>query len=114
VGAGKALLIGAKYQKNIIFLIRRKKVDLRATLWKRFTEILPEDHVVQKNEQQMIYTLSNKTEVWGLGLDSTEDINKLASTECGMAVVEEATEIREEYFDEKIKRAAYKNYTLAP
>jgi len=29
----------------------------------------------------------------------------LASTECGMAVIEEALELPEEYFDEKIKRA---------
>lgn len=101
----KGIGIGCKYPKNRIFYIRRKKVDLRLTLWKKFTELLPQGLVVRKDENQMIYVIRNGTEFMGLGLDSIEDINKLASTEAGMAIVEEATEIAEEYYDEKIKRA---------
>jgi hypothetical protein len=53
----------------------------------------------------MIYKLRNGTEIWGLGLDSKKDITKLASTECGLVVVEEATEIEEKFYDEQIKRS---------
>jgi phage terminase large subunit len=105
IGASKPIIIGAKYSNNRIFLIRRKKVDLRATLWKRFTELFPPEYITNKDENQMIYKINNGTEYWGLGLDSVSDVNKLASTECGMAIVEEATEIEEKNFDEKIKRA---------
>lgn len=105
VGAAKAVIVGCMYSNNIVFLIRRQKVDLRATLWKRFTELLPPNLIVSKNENEMIYKLTNKTEYWGLGLDSVKDVNKVASAECGMAIVEEATEIKKDYFDQKIKRA---------
>jgi phage terminase large subunit len=105
IAASKAIMVGSMYSNNMIFLIRRKKVDLRGTLWKRFTENLPQKAIASKDENAMIYKLTNGTEVWGFGLDSTQDVNKLASTECGLAVVEEATEIDEAYYDEKIKRA---------
>jgi len=105
VGAAKAIVVGSMHPNNIIFLIRRKKVDLRATLWKRFKEKMPDDFIEHRNENEMIYTAKNGTEYWGLGLDSALDVNKIASTECGMAIVEEATELDEEYFDEKLKRS---------
>lgn len=101
----KGIGIGAKFPNNRIYLIRRKKVDLRATMWLKFTELLPQSLIVKKDENQMIYKIKNGTEFWGLGLDSVEDVNKLASAECGMAIIEEATEIPQEYFDEKIKRS---------
>lgn len=104
-GACKGIIAAAKYPNNIVFYIRRKKVDLRTTLWKKFTELFPREYIVNQNENSMIYNLRNGTEIWGLGLDSITDVNKLASTECGTAIIEEATEIEEKYFDEKIKRA---------
>ncbi len=105
VGVWKALLIGSMYKNNRIFLIRRKKVDLRTTLWKRMVELLPEEWIISGNESQMYYKIKNGTEFFGFGLDSIADVNKLASTECGTAIVEEATEIKEENFDEKIQRS---------
>lgn len=101
----KGIAMGQKFSNNRIYLIRRKKVDLRATMWLKFTELLPKSLITKKDENQMIYKIENGTEFWGLGLDSIEDVNKLASAECGMAIIEEATEIPQEYFDEKIKRS---------
>jgi len=105
LGASKGIVMGLVHPHNRIFYIRRKKTDLRATLWKKFTELVPEDYILKKDEQRMVYILKNGTEFWGLGLDTVGDVNKLASTECSMAIIEEATEIPEEYFDEKIRRA---------
>ena len=105
VGADKGILIGSLYKNNQIFFIRRKKVDLRLTLWKRFVEKLDKNLIVSKDENQMVYKIKNGTEFYGLGMDNITDVNKLASTECGMAIIEEATEIPFEYYDEKIQRA---------
>lgn len=104
-GTVKAIAVAAQHPNNRIFLIRRKKVDLRLTLWKRFIERVPMELVASKDENRMYYKLTNGTEFLGLGLDTVQDVNKLASAECGMAVIEEAIEINEEHFDEKIKRA---------
>ncbi len=100
----KPVLVGCD-SKTIVYLIRRKKVDLRLTLWKRFCEKLPQELVVAQDQNRMYYRIQNGTEFFGLGLDTMKDVNKLASTECGLAVIEEATEMPEIYFDEKIKRS---------
>jgi len=109
IGALKALAVAIKHPGTVIFLIRRQKVTLRHTLWNRFTKImtasLPRRAYTKWDDQQMIITLSNGSEIYGLGLDSITDVNKLAGTQCGVAVVEECTEIPEEYFDEKIMRS---------
>ncbi|MBA7484605.1 hypothetical protein ES707_20135 [subsurface metagenome] len=105
VAVVKGIAIGQKFPNNRIYFIRRKKVDLRATMWLKFTELLPQSLITKKDEHSMIYKIKNGTEFWGLGLDSIEDVNKLASAECGMAIVEEATEVPQNYFDEKIKRS---------
>ena len=105
VAAIKAILYGIKQRGNRVFLIRRKKVDLRATLWKKFIELIPDALITKKDENQMIVHISNGSEFWGLGLDSDYDVNKLASTESGFVVVEEATEINEAHYDEKVQRS---------
>jgi len=101
----KAIIYGLMYPKNVVFLIRRKKVDLRATLWRKFLQLLPREAIIKKDDNQMICTIMNGTEFWGLGLDSIEDVNKLASTESGFIVVEEATEIDQRHYDEKVQRS---------
>lgn len=105
VGAEKGILLGSMYPNNRIFFIRRKKVDLRTTLWKRFIEILDPKAIKRKDDNLMFVKSINNTEYWGFGLDNITDVNKLASAECGVAIVEEAKEIPLDYFDEKIKRA---------
>jgi hypothetical protein len=108
VGASKAVATALKWPGNVIFLCRRKKEDLRLTLWKRFVERLPAELVVTKDDHRCVRTLKNGTEIYGLGFDSIEDVNKLAGTECGLVVVEEATETPFEYFDQKIRRSCRK------
>lgn len=104
--AVKSLIKSITVKNNRIFLIRRKKVDLRQTLWKRFSDMLPESVVSSHDNNSMYFKLkTNNTEIYGLGLDTVKDVNKLASAECSMAVVEEATELPEEYLSEKIQRS---------
>lgn len=104
-GADKAILIGSMYKNNRVFLIRKKKVDLRTTLWDKFSKRLPDDLIVKRDENRMYYKIRNGTEFFGLGLDTTLDVNKLASTECGFQVVEEMLELIEKNYNEKLKRA---------
>lgn len=105
VGAEKAILVGCMYPNNRILLIRKKKTDLRVTLWQRFCELLPEEMIVKRNDTTMYIKIRNGTEFLGLGLDSAQEVNKLASLEAGLIIVEEATEVPEQYYDEKIRRA---------
>ncbi|GAH36108.1 unnamed protein product, partial [marine sediment metagenome] len=75
------------------------------TLWKWLIDkILPPENVVQKNDTELYRKLVNGTEIYGIGLDSTYDVNKLASREYGFIAVEEAVEITEEDYDKKIIR----------
>ena len=104
-GADKAILIGSMYKNNRVFLIRKKKVDLRTTLWDKFNKRIPDDLIVQRDENRMYYRIKNGTEFFGLGLDTMLDVNKLASTECGFQVVEEMLELKEKNYNEKLKRA---------
>ena len=94
IGAAKALMLGLLYQKNCIALVRKKRSDLKATLWKWFIDkVLPPEIVVAHNDQKLYRKITNGTEFFGAGLDSGEEINKLASREYGFVGVEEATEI---------------------
>lgn len=105
LGAAKACAAGAKYPNNCIALVRKKRVDLKPTLWKWFVEkALPPEAVVEKNDTELYRKTLNGSEFYGVGLDSTEDVNKLASREYGFIVVEEARETDERDFDEKIIR----------
>ena len=105
IGAAKALMLGLLYQKNCIALVRKKRSDLKATLWKWFIDkVLPPSIVVAKNETDLYRRIANGTEFYGVGLDSDTDVNKLASREYGFMIVEESKEISEDDFDEKISR----------
>lgn len=110
-GAEKAIYMGSKYPRNRVLLMRKKRTDLRTTLWTKFKELLPGEFIARKgghpqiSDTMMSATLRNGSEILGLGMDSEEDVNKLASMEAGFIVVEEATEIPEHYYDEKIRRA---------
>lgn len=105
IGAAKAFMLGIMYPNNCIALIRKKRVDLKPTLWKWFVEkMLPPEIVERKDDTELYRRLVNGTEFYGIGLDSTEDVNKLASREYGFVVVEEAKETDEQDFDEKIVR----------
>lgn len=105
VGAAKALLLGLLYEKNCIALVRKKRSDLKATLWKWFIDkILPINIVIQRNETELYRKIANGSEFFGVGLDSDTDVNKLASREYGFMIVEEAREISESDFDEKLSR----------
>ena len=105
VAAAKAFFLGVNYEKNCIALVRKKRSDLKATLWKWFIDkILPPDIVTQHNDTDLYRKIQNGTEFYGVGLDSTNDVNKLASREYGFIAIEEATEITEEDFDEKLSR----------
>ena len=107
IGAEKAILIGSMYPRNVVLLVRKKRIDLRLSLWKRFIELLPREMIVKYNDDLMYVQIQNGTEFYGLGLDSQKDINKLASFEAGLVIVEESTEITDEtVYDEKIFRAA--------
>jgi PBSX family phage terminase large subunit len=104
-GAAKAFIIGAKYKKGCVALVRKKRTDLKATLWKFFIDkVLQDKYVVKKNDTELYRKLVNGTEFYGIGLDSTGDVNKLASREYNFVVIEEATELTEEDYDEKIIR----------
>lgn len=105
VGAAKALFLGLRYPNNCIALVRKKRVDLKATLWKWFVDkVLPPEIVIAHNDTELYRKISNGTEFHGVGLDSDKDVNKLASREYGFIVVEEARETSESDFDEKISR----------
>jgi len=108
VGAAKAYTMGELYPGNVIALVRKKRVDLKATLWKvfidKFIDPLPDGYVVKSNDTDLYRKLRNGTEYWGVGLDSTLDVNKLASREYGFIAIEEAVELTEQDYDEKIGR----------
>jgi len=105
VVAAKGMLLGLLYPKNCIGFVRRKRVDLEATLWKWFVDkVLPPQLVVAHNDQKLYRRIKNGTEFFGAGLDSDEEVNRLASREYGFVGVEEATEIEEDDFDEKLLR----------
>jgi len=105
IGAAKALFLGMKYPRNCIALVRRKRVDLKATLWKWFVDkVLHPDLVKKHNDTDLYRSLYNGTEIFGVGLDSNADVNKLASREFGFIVVEEAREVSEDDYEEKILR----------
>jgi len=119
VAAAKAYMMGTGgmdehgnwiggYPGNVIALVRKKRVDLKATLWKvfidNFIDPLPDGYVVKSNDTDLYRKMRNGTEYWGVGLDSTLDVNKLASREYGFIAVEEASEITEDDYDVKIGR----------
>jgi len=105
VAAAKAYVIGCLYENNCIALVRKKRVDLKATLWKWFVDkVLPMDAVVKHNDTDLYRKIVNGTEFFGVGLDSDTDVNKLASREYGLIVVEEAREVKESDYDEKLSR----------
>jgi len=105
IGAAKALFLGRKYDNNCIALVRRKRVDLKATLWKWFKDkILHPKLIVRSNDTDLYRQIQSGTEFFGVGLDSVNDVNKLASREYGFIVVEEAKEVSEEDFEEKLLR----------
>lgn len=105
VGAAKAFFLGCRYHDNCIALVRKKRVDLKATLWKWFIDkILQPELVTQKNDTDLYRKMRNGSEFFGVGLDSDTDVNKLASREYGFIVVEEARETDEEDFEEKLGR----------
>ena len=108
VGAAKALFLGVKYDNNVIALVRKKRVDLKPTLWAKFVDeclsCMPASAIVAKNDTDLYRKLANGTEFFGLGLDSEGDVNKLASREYGFIIVEEATELTEDDFDKKLIR----------
>lgn len=105
VVAAKGMLLGLLYPNNCIGFVRRKRVDLEATLWKWFIDkVLPPELVIAHNDQKLFRKIKNGTEFFGAGLDSSEEVNKLASREYGFIGVEEATEIPENDFDEKLLR----------
>ena len=96
-GAAKAYMAGLLYPNNRVALVRKKRVDLKATLWKWFIDkVLPPGVVVQQNDTDLYRRIVNGTEFFGVGLDSDTDVNKLASREYGLIIVEEAREISEE------------------
>lgn len=104
-GAAKAAVVGFAFPGNRVALVRKKRVDLKPTLWKQFVdECLPPSEVVASNDTDLYRRISNGTEFYGAGLDSTQQVNKLASRQYGFVVVEEAREITEDDFDEKISR----------
>lgn len=103
-GAMKSILIGKHYKKSCIALIRKKQTDLKYTLWRELIENLPPEDIEKKNDSDLYIRLRNGSEYFGIGLDSTGEVNKLASREYNFAVIEEATEITEQDYDEKIRR----------
>ncbi len=105
LGAVKAYVMGAMYPGNCVALIRKKRVDLKPTLWKWFVDkVLPPAAIVEANDTELYRKIVNGSEFYGIGLDSTEDVNKLASREYGFIVIEEAKETDEQDFDEKVVR----------
>jgi PBSX family phage terminase large subunit len=105
VVAAKGMLLGLLYPGNCIGFVRRKRVDLEATLWKWFVDkVLPPELVTEHNDQKLYRKIRNGSEFFGAGLDSNGEVNKLASREYGFIGVEEATEIQEDDFDEKLLR----------
>lgn len=107
--ADKGLLWGYQYPGSQIALARKTADALRLTLWKVFIEKilsrLPENEVVAANETTMYRRLRNGTEYYGGGLDSASGkINKFASREYNLMLVEEAKEIDEADLEEKVGR----------
>jgi len=107
--AAKGLFWGYKYPGSQIALARKTADALRLTLWKVFIEKvlakLPETEIVAANETTMYRKLKNGTEYYGGGLDSASGkINKFASREYNLMLVEEAKEIDEPDLEEKIGR----------
>ena len=105
VGAAKGFFLGCLYKNNCIAFVRKKRVDLKATLWKWFIDkILEPSLVIAHNDTELYRKIRNGTEFFGVGLDSENDVNKLASREYGFIVVEEAVETDEQDFEEKLGR----------
>jgi len=104
-GAAKAFLVGYYYANSCIALVRKKRTDLKDTLWKSFIDkVLDPQYVIKSNDSRLYRKLANGSEFYGIGLDSSGDVNKLASREYNLVVVEEATELTTEDYDEKITR----------
>ena len=71
LGAAKAYMLAALYPGNVIGLIRKKRVDLKATLWKWFTDkILPPAVVTAKNDTELYRRIVNGSEIYGIGSSS--------------------------------------------
>ena len=106
--AAKAYFLGARYPRNCIALVRKKRVDLVDTLWREFKEEiiepLPDGCVIDSNKAKLYYKLRNGSEFFGVGLDSTGEVNKLASRQYGFVGIEEGSEITEHDYDVKIGR----------
>lgn len=104
-GAAKAYFVGRVFSNNCVALVRKKRVDLVPTLWKKFIDqVLPPSEVIRSNDSLLYRKISNGTEFWGCGLDSTKEVTKMASREYGFIVVEEAKEITEDDFETQIMR----------
>ena len=114
IGAGKAFFVANHWPGSRVALVRRKRVDLKATLWRYMVEkCLPPEVVVRQNDTDLVREIMPNpkrnpngitSEIMGFGLDSINDVNKLASNEFNFIVVEEAREITEGTFEEKILR----------
>ena len=105
IAANKALHVSYEWPNSRVALIRRKRVDLKATLWRYMVEkTLPPQWVTQQNDTDLLRKLYNGSEIMGFGLDSVNDVNKLASNEFNFMVIEEAREISAGVFEEKIIR----------
>lgn len=107
--AAKGLFWGYQYPGSQIALARKTRDALKLTLWKVFIEKLlrqlPADEIVDSNDTDLYRKLRNGTEFYGGGLDSASGkINKFASREYNLMLVEEAKEIDEADLEEKIGR----------
>lgn len=105
VGVHKGIWCAFNYPGSRIVFIRKHKVDLRTSIWLRLIELLPKDKIVKLDQSQMICKLINGSVFWGFGLSDEQEINKLASSECAVVIIEEASETTEDAYDSKIQRS---------
>lgn len=92
-----------------IALIRKKRKQVKATLWRRVLEVMPPNWIRGIDRSNLIAHIKPPhgqiTEIVATGLDSSgTDINPLASEEFSHMFAEEATEISFEEYNEKIRR----------
>lgn len=102
MGGGKSvalcaevIMLAIEYPKNVIYLARKRKKDLKRTTMLTFFEMLPSKLLKSYNKQDGLVRLVNGSEIILGDLQSTD---KLKSLNLGAYAIDEASETTEDFF----------------
>jgi len=102
IGVAKAVMMAQMYPNNYVALIRNKRVDMRATLWKtleRIVEFGSEISSAVKHSAggMVCCELSNGSRIYGYGMD--KDRGRMERMEFGFALIGDAIDVSEEDYN---------------